>query len=107
MVKKSKRIAPVEAEAPAVAPTTEAPAVAKKARYAPKRFGLDQTITMLVTGNPKRSTGKSAARFAACHSPEPQTVREYIARSVELGNKPALAHNDLRWDAQHGFIEVK
>ncbi len=85
------------AETPAKKPT--------KARYVSGRFTDQQVIRLKVAGNPKRPSGKSYVRFGL-HQ-DGLTVAEYVQKSVDAGNKAALAHDDLRWDAAHGFIEVE
>jgi hypothetical protein len=62
----------------------------------------DQIIRVREVGNPKR--GESAKRYALhIHN---STVGSYIRRSVNQGNPEALAASDIRWDLQHGFIEI-
>ncbi len=96
--------APAQVVAVAVAPATPSPS-AKKLRYVPARFSRAQVVTLQVATNPKQPRGKSYARFALHRSG--YTVEQYVAASVAAGNKAALAHDDLRWDAAHGFITVE
>jgi hypothetical protein len=111
MVKISKQVAKTSpakevatVTAPASAPATTETAKVKPQRYVKGRFPGNGVITLKVTGNPKRPSGASHARFNLHKNGI--TVAEYVQRSVEAGNKASLAHDDLRWDAQHGFIEV-
>jgi hypothetical protein len=96
--------APVEQAAPVAAPVA-APKV-KTARYVSGRFAPAQVVRLISTTNHKR--GKSHARFGLHFGLGDQyTVAQYVQASVDAGNKAALAHDDLRWDAAHGFITVE
>lgn len=101
--------------APQTQATVQTPPVADTAtttkaaapKYVKGRFADTGVITLKVTGNPKRPTGKSHKRFDL-YKPG-QTVAEYVQAVVASGLPGAtkrLAHDDLRWDAAHGFIEV-
>ena len=56
----------------------------------------DQTITLLVTENPKREGSASRERFRLYRTG--MTVKEYL----QAGGSRA----DLRWDSQHNFIRL-
>lgn len=86
------------------APVVEAKKPAK-ARYVSGRFAPGQVIRLKVAANPKRRTGASYGRFDL-HK-DGQTVAEYVQACVDNGWKAAKAHDDVRWDAAHGFIEVE
>jgi hypothetical protein len=75
-------------------------------------YRLDQKITLLVDGNPKKRT--AGLRFAEYKNG--LTVAEYIAAVVRLTEAGAVgpfeygpedkAHRDLRWDVLAGLIRV-
>lgn len=88
--------------------TTETPVVeakAKKARYAPTSVLVDAAVITAVKANPKRVGSKAYDRYARFHK-EGQTVAEYIAANKEANFSGMLARNDLRWDLEHGHIEI-
>lgn len=111
--KKSARVvAPQQVEvAPEVAvvetPVVETPveAKAKKARYAPTSVLVDNAVITVVKANPKRVGSKAHARYAQFHRAG-QTVAEYIAANKAANMSGMLARNDLRWDLEHGHIEI-
>jgi hypothetical protein len=112
---RNAKSAPVETApvAPVAAPVETAPVTpvaapvkVKAARYVSGRFAPAQVVRLISATNHKR--GKSHARFALHFGLGAQyTVAQYVQASVEAGNKAALAHDDLRWDAAHGFIVVE
>jgi hypothetical protein len=111
---RNAKSAPVETApvAPVAAPVETAPVTpvaapvkVKAARYVSGRFAPGQVIRLISAANPKRPSGKSYARFGLHR--DGYTVAQYVQASVEAGNKAALAHDDLRWDAAHGFIAVE
>jgi hypothetical protein len=91
---------PIPAEA--VAPVE---AKAKKARYAPTSVLVDTAIITKVKDNPKRAGSKAWDRYNRFHK-EGQTVAEYIAANKAANLSGMLARNDLRWDLEHGHIEI-
>lgn len=78
-------------DAPAADAAPKAPA-----SRGPKGVPETATIKLLATGNPKRPSSKSFARFATYR--DGMTVKE----SLDAGNLTA----DLIWDTKHGFIEI-
>lgn len=75
-----------------------APADGRSAR---RTHSDEMVITVLTEGNPKRKNSKSAKRFALYT--DGITVAEY---KIAVGESSrALA--DIRWDEDHGYIEVK
>jgi hypothetical protein len=61
------------------------------------RLGDDRIIRLLVSRNPKRVGSATYERFARYET------GMTVARALALG----LTRNDLRWDADHGFIRIE
>lgn len=94
--------APVAVEAPANEKANDQPK-AKKVRYAPTSILLDNAVITRVSPNTKR--GKSKDRYAKYYRTGvsvAELVAEYKANNLAGG----LARLDLRWDVQHGNIEL-
>jgi hypothetical protein len=90
-------------ETPVAAETPEAKA--KKARYAPTSVLVDTAIITVVKANPKRAGTKAHGRYEKYHRVG-QSVAEYIAAYKANNEAGMLARNDLRWDLEHGHIEL-
>jgi hypothetical protein len=93
MAKAEKKVA-----APAV--NTETPAEKKEApakSIGPKGVELTATITLLVSGNPKRSGSKAHGRFESYK--EGMTVKQALDAGVTTP--------DLIYDASHSFIKIE
>jgi hypothetical protein len=116
MIKRRKQAVTVAetpvVEAPATV-TTEAPATvevavaaepkAKKVRYAPTSILVDNAVITRVAPNTKR--GKSADRYAKFYRVG-VTVAELVAEYKAANLPGGHARLDLRWDVQHGNIDL-
>jgi hypothetical protein len=78
---------------------------AKKRRYAPTSVLVDSAVITSVKANPKRVGSRSFDRYAKFYRVG-MTVAEYIADNKAAGLPGMLARNDLRWDLEHGHIEI-
>jgi cell division septation protein DedD len=106
-----EQVAPEQVATPTVeaTPATEPVAAtepkAKKVRYAPTSVLVDTAVITRVTPNPKRPGSKSFDRYAKFYRvgvSVAQLVQEYKDSNLS----GMLARNDLRWDVQHGQIEL-
>lgn len=114
MVRKAKvQEQVVEQVAPQAEVTTPEVAVVdtatktKPVRYAPASIlDNDQAVITWVMENPKVAGKKSHARYAKYYRVG-LTIAQYVA-AYKADNLPGvLARNDLRWDFQHGFIQLE
>ena len=114
--KSSKSSAPVavqQIDTPAIeqvkveTPVAEQTAVEPKAKakkYAPTGEVIDTAVLTVVKSNPKRAGSKSFERYARFYQVG-LTVAQVIA-AYKSANQGPLARLDLRWDLQHGHIEL-
>lgn len=95
---------PVTTDTP-VQPVTK---TAKKVRYAPRNVlsNPEATITVLVSGNPKRQGSMSFTRWEQIPY-SGQTVASFQAAFKAANLSGMLARNDLRWAVEHGFIAIE
>ena len=95
---------------PVAKATDAAEAKAKAARFAKGPFPGNHVIRKLVSGNPKRPTGKSYLRFALLA--DGQTVDEYVkavttATDPRANAKKGDAMQDIGWNIAHSFIKLE
>ena len=98
---------PGAAAAPPKAEKTKASKRDRSTLYAPWVFNGEQTITMLVSGNPKavrKPNGKAAARFALYQNG--MKVSDLLAAYTKAGHKKGKLLSNVRWDIAHGLIKV-
>lgn len=73
------------------------------------KFTGTEKVKLLVSENPKRPSGKSYKRFNLYKNG--MTVAAYCEAAAKFeeadGNTARHYMKDIKWDIEHGFIEVK